>query len=178
MLARSVCKRGLGSVRVPFGQPPHPEYWSCPSTLQRLETSVQHYRGRRGRARGGPQLPQGVANGTSDVPCQAGATTRQLVRRRVIRGRYSPSDSCWLGVLNQVWEDISTLPVEEHSQTPLILRSTTDTSYLKDRFFVLVGTHSLGVYICVYYLYIFFALLHPFCLHCWFWTLVHTPSDG
>lgn len=109
-------------------------------------------------------------------PCQAGATTRQLVRRRVIRGRYSPSDSCWLAVLNQVWEDISTLPVEEHSQTPLILRSTTDTSYLKDRFFVLVGTHSLGVYICVYYLYIFFALLHPFCLHCWF-TLVYTPRQ-
>ena len=37
-----------------------------------------------------------------------------------------------------MWEDVKTLPPEENSQTPLILRSSTDTSYLKDRFFVLV----------------------------------------
>ncbi len=36
------------------------------------------------------------------------------------------------------WEDVKTLPTEENSQTPLILRSTWDTSYLKDRFFVLI----------------------------------------
>lgn len=38
----------------------------------------------------------------------------------------------------QCWEDVKTLPAEENSQTPVILRSSTDTSYLKDRFFVLV----------------------------------------
>src|SRR6056297_1407268 len=36
------------------------------------------------------------------------------------------------------WEDVNTLPPEENSQTPLILRSTWDTSYLKDRFFILI----------------------------------------
>lgn len=36
------------------------------------------------------------------------------------------------------WEDVKTLPVEENSQTPLILRSTWDQSYLKDRFFILI----------------------------------------
>lgn len=36
------------------------------------------------------------------------------------------------------WEDVKTLPAEENSQTPLILRSTWDQSYLKDRFFILI----------------------------------------
>ncbi len=45
----------------------------------------------------------------------------------------------------QCWEDVKTLPTEEDTQTPVILRSSTDTSYLKDRFFVLVRAWVLRI---------------------------------